>query len=306
MIGLSGADAANRRAQSRSRCGAHRCSVAGLRVWRKTERETDRVHRVADWHNLENPKRHLCNHAELAYLCGKTARCVCAATVRIRAGSWIVRGRVCLCVSLCMHLRVRACTCVRVFVSDFGWHDARGMAIVLLRTRVGNSGRSAVCCNVSRNRGPLLTPFGMTGMPFWSRRQAMAAVADRGAALELQRCPQEQPSVEEPVLVCIGRRCDLHHMRCTTRRSDCNIRHRHARSGHAACGVLTCSRRRGARGVRRTAREVQPAATHAMKQRKAYSNVNHVLHNTSLAHDDTPHEPCGVQQCQACSRRQNT
>jgi hypothetical protein len=132
------------------------------------------------------------------------------------------------------------------------------------------------------------------------------AAADRGAALELKRCPKEQPSVEEPVLVCIGRRCDLHHKRCTTRRSDCNIRHRHARSGHAACGILTCSTRRGARGVRRTAREMQPATTHAMKQRNAYSNVNHASHNTSLAHDDTQHEPCRVQQCQACSRRHYT
>jgi hypothetical protein len=61
MIALSGADVANRR-------------VACLRVWCKTEREADRVHRVADRHNLENPKRHLCNHAELAYLCGKNAR----------------------------------------------------------------------------------------------------------------------------------------------------------------------------------------------------------------------------------------
>jgi hypothetical protein len=41
----------------------------------------------------------------------------------------------------------------------------------------------------------------------------MAAVADRGAALELKLRALEEPSVEEPVLVHIARRCDLHHMR---------------------------------------------------------------------------------------------
>jgi hypothetical protein len=42
-------------------------------------------------------------------------------------------------------------------------------------------------------------------------------VVDRGAALELKLRALEQPSVEEPVLVHIARRCDLHHMRCTAR-----------------------------------------------------------------------------------------
>ncbi len=50
--------------------------------------------------------------------------------------------------------------------------------------------------SVSRNRAWYVIPlFGMTGPPFWSRRQATAATAaaaaDRGAALELKRRPLE-------------------------------------------------------------------------------------------------------------------
>ncbi len=66
-----------------------------------------------------------------------------------------------------------------------------------------------------------------------------------------------------------------------------DTRHR-LRYSTATCGGLTRSRRQGARGVRRAARTrgESPQQRTAMKQRKAYSESNHVPHNTSLAHGD--------------------
>ena len=108
------------------------------------------------------------------------------------------------------------------------------------------------------------------------------AAADRGAALELKRCPKEQPSVEEPVLVHIAGRCDLHQMRCDARHAaataifDSDMRRSNPQQTTRSTWRETCG----------THARCAPQQRTAMKQRKAYSESNHVPHNTSLAHGD--------------------